>query len=318
MVEMVNPMHRIWSCGRWNKLVLEQVMGLILILLTGLLWSGIGVVLGVAVRRRYDVLSFITVAFVMSSICSWVLFLDWRLLLAGAVERPGALVLLLTAAGAAGGMGMFFLQRSMVAGAAAWTVGQSALVIPFLAGSLFLGEPLRISGVLGVAAIVLSMIAFSRGNRQSQSGSDMGTGQKWLRHALAAFLLLGAQQALSSVPSSWPGWTDSAGLRVPITLTAGVLPFLVISVRRGMSLDRAVWGIAAAYAVLVIAGQYLLFCAMDQLSLEGRLSLAFPLALGTSIVIFAMWDLLVWKRCPDRLTTIGICLGLLGVIALAK
>lgn len=292
-------------------------MGLVLILLTGVIWSGIGVVLGLAVRRRADVYSFITAAFVMSSIGSWLLLPDWRQLLAGKVERPGSLILLLTLAGAAGGAGMLFLQRAMVAGAAAWTIGQSALVIPFLAGSLFHGEPMRVSGVAGVAAIVFSLIAFARRTRHSEPGAGAAAARNWLRDAIIAFSLLGIQQTLSSVPSTWPGWTDTAGLRVPITLSAGALPLLVISMRRGVRLDRFAWGLATAYAVLVVTGQYLLFPAMDHLRLEGRLFLAFPIALGSCIVIFALWDLMVWKQRPDRMTLVGISLGLLGVVALA-
>ncbi len=292
-------------------------MGLVLIILTGLIWSGIGVVLGLAVRRRSDVHSFITAAFLMSSISSWVLLPDWRQLLVGEVERPGSLVLLLSLAGVAGGVGMLFLQRAMVAGAAAWTVGQSALVIPFLAGSLFQGEPMRASGGVGVVAIVFSLIAFARRNRHSEPGSVSADARNWLRDAIIAFVLLGIQQTLSSIPSTWPGWTDSAGLRVPISLTAGALPLLFLAMFTRIGLNREAWGLAALYAVLVIAGQYLLFAAMDQLRLEGRLSLAFPIALGSCIVIFALWDLIVWKQHPDSLTLAGICLGLLGVVVLA-
>ncbi len=137
-------------------------MGLILILLTGLVWGGIGVVLGVASRRKLNVLAFIAFATALSSVAAWVVLAKWPQLLAGSVDRPVPLVMILVVAGIAGTVGMLCLQRAMTAGAAAWTVGQSAMVIPFLVGVLFLGEPMRLCGGLGVVAIVLSLLSFAR------------------------------------------------------------------------------------------------------------------------------------------------------------
>jgi uncharacterized membrane protein len=288
------------------------VMGLFLILLTGVAWGGIGIVLDFASKRKLSALTFITVATGISSVAAWAFLAKWPVLLAGEVERPAHLTLLLTVGGIAGAVGMLCLQKSMTAGAAAWTVGQSAMVIPFLVGILFLGDDMRVCGGLGVAVIMCSLASFYKEDRNSES-----SGQPWLRFALIAFVFLGVQQTLSSIPSSWDGWSDTAELRVPIVLTAGAIPLACVIAYRRQSIGRGIWGLALCYATLVVVGQALLFRAMDQLRTEGRLSLAFPLALGTCIVIVSLWDLFVNRRPASRFTLVGIVLGLVGVILLA-
>lgn len=287
-------------------------MGLVLILLTGLAWGSIGVVLGSSSKRKVDAVTFMAAATLLSCVFSWGLLVDWPVLLAGKVERPVPLIGLLGLAGLAGGLGMLALQKSMTAGAAAWTIGQSAMVIPFLTGILFLGEPMRLTGGLGLTVILLSLLAFARGRPATDSANG-----PWLSYALGAFLLLGLQQALSSIPSSWEGWSDGAGLRVPIALTAGAVPLVAIVLIRRRPFCKGAWQLAGSYAVLVVTGQSLLFAAMDRLRTTGRLSLAFPLAIGTCILLVALWELFGWKRPPERLTLAGISLGGAGVVLLA-
>jgi len=203
-------------------------------------------------------------------------------------------------------------ETGLAVGAAAWTVGQSAMVIPFLAGVMFLGDAMRVCGGLGIAVILCSLASFCKGDLDSES-----PGQPWLGFALIAFVFLGVQQTLSSIPSSWDGWSDTAGLRVPIVLTAGAIPLVCAVVLRRVPIGQGIWGLALGYAALVVLGQMLLFRAMDNLRTEGRLSLAFPLALGTCIVIVSIWDIVTKRQWPDRFTMAGIVLGLAGVILLA-
>ena len=290
-------------------------MGLILILLTGLAWGGIGIVLGYVSKRKFDVFTFITAATVLSSLGAWIFLANWSSIIAGECKETPNLLLVLTFAGVAGGLGMLYLQKSMTGGAAAWTVGQSAMVLPFLAGTFFFEESMRLTGGVGVAIIIFSLVSFAKGS--SDSTADSKGEVPWLRFALIAFVLLGIQQTLSSVPSSWEGWSDSGGLRVPLVLTAGGVPLFILAVLKRKKPNREIIGLSISYSILVIVGQFLLFTAMDQLRLEKQLSLAFPIAIGTCIIIVALWDILVWKRRPGRMTIIGLILGLAGVVLVA-
>jgi uncharacterized membrane protein len=291
-------------------------MGLILILLTGLAWGGVGVVLGASSRRKIDGVVFVAVATAIGAGISWICLVNWAAVLAGDVDGRPSLLPILVTAGVAGSLGMLSLQRAMGGGAAAWTVGQSAMVIPFAVGVVCFGEPFRQRGGVGVVIIVLSMIAFSIDKTVPESGSTSKR-HAWLRHALTAFLLLGLQQVLSSVPSSWDGWSDAAGIRVPVILTAGAIPLVIGVAVRGLKVERTIWRLAAAYGLIVVVGQYLLFRALDQLSLEGRISLAFPIAIGTCILLVTFWDIVVWKNRPAKMTLVGLLLGVAGVVMLA-
>jgi len=286
-----------------------------LILLTGVVWGGVGIVLGLVARRQWNALAFMSVATTLAAAGSWVFLAHWPSLLARQVPRALPLVLLLTAAGIIGAGGMLCLQKALTAGVAGWTVGQSAMVIPFLVGILFLGEHPRLAGMLGLLAILGSLVAFSRSGKTPGSGpaSDHG----WFRYALLALLLLGIQQSLCLIPSAWEGWSDTARLRIPLLLTSGALALIAVSAKRHLRPERGIRLLATIYAALVIGGQVLLFAAMDRLRAEDRLALAFPIAIGVSMVAMALWDRLAWKNRPDRPAWVGILLGLLGVVLLA-
>jgi drug/metabolite transporter (DMT)-like permease len=291
-------------------------MGLVLIFLTGVVWGGIGIVLGFVARRRWSVLAFMSAATTLAALGAWAFLAHWPSLLAGHVPRALPLVLLLTAAGIVGTVGMLCLQRAMTAGAAGWTVGQSAMVIPFVVGILFLGEPPRLAGMLGLSAILGSLVAFSCNRRAPVSGSAADPG--WFRQALLALLLLGIQQSLCMIPSSWEGWTDTARLRIPLVLISGAAALLAVSAKRRLCPEHGIWLLATLYAALVVGGQVLLFAAMDRLRAEDRLALAYPIAIGVSMVAMALCERWVWRNRPTRSAWAGILLGLLGVILLAS
>jgi len=219
-------------------------------------------------------------------------------------------------AGLSGTFGMLYLQQAMTAGSAGWVLGQSAMLIPFALGIFFFGEQLRAGGIAGVIAIIFTLVAFA-GARNKSAQSANGPANKWFSRGLAALLLLGIQQFLSSIPSSWQGWTDSSGLRVPLTLTAGVLPLIIIVCRRRVKPAKDMVSLALLYAGMIICGQLLLFKAMDYLSQKGRLSLTYPLAIGSCMLLVIMYDFLIWKNRPSRRLLAGLLSGTAGVILMA-
>ena len=114
--------------------------GLALILLTGLAWAGLGVVSGTVARRGLDAAAYLTAGTLASTLVGWILLPNWPVLLGGEVERGAAFIPLIFGAGLLSTASFFFLQKAMTGGAAAWAVGQSAMVITFVVGILFLGH----------------------------------------------------------------------------------------------------------------------------------------------------------------------------------
>ena len=283
-------------------------VGLTLIIATGIVWGGIGVVLAVVSKEKIETWSFIGIATGISSLGAWFFLVDWPLLLSGEANAPLQLFYILGFGGVTSIIGMACLQKSMKAGAAAWAIGQSALVFPFLAGVVFLDDVLYTSGVFGVITILFSLILFTKANRHKKEYQ-----QSWLRYALMAFVFLGIPQTMSTIPSSWEGWSDNAGLRVPIVLTAGAIPLLCLVIYKKKSVQRGAIKLSFYYAILVITGQGLLFSAMDHLKNEKKLSLAFPLALGTCIIVVALWEIYIKRKWPDLFTLSGIMSGIIGI-----
>ena len=287
-------------------------MGISLTILTGLIWGGIGVVLEVATKRKINSWVFIAIASTLSSIGAWSFFVRWDVVSSGEIQKPFQTFIILSIAGLFGTLGMVCLKKSMNAGASAWTVGQSSLVIPFIAGCILFDKHIHISGILGVSFILLCLFLFYQ-----HTNSESKDKKPWFKDAILAFLFLGIQQTASSIPSSWDGWTDSANLRVPILLTSGCIPLVFYVLIIKSKIQQGLWNLSVIYAILVLIGQGCLFAAMDLLRKTQQLSLTFPIALGTCILFITLWDIIKQKSVPSFLTISGILCGLLGIIFLS-
>ncbi len=286
--------------------------GLIYILLTGLSWAGIGVVSGTVARRGLNATAYLTAGTFIAAVASWIFLPNWPVLLAGEVDRGAVFIPLIFGAGLLSMASFFFLQKAMIGGAAAWAVGQSAMVIPFVVGLFLFGEAAATVRLLGVASIVGSLLAFMKVRQSSPTQEG-----HWLPAAILSMLLAGACQVMASVPSSWAGWEDSAGLRIPLIQTAGLVLLLCMSVYSRRWPTKMEWKWGVAFAVVAFAGLLLLFAGLDHLGREGRLALGYPLALGSCIALVALYDILVWKHPHCRWRFLGIAGCLLGIVLLA-
>ena len=296
-------------------------MGLLLIILTGLSWGGVGIILDRAARRGMDACAFQMAGNILGAGGAWLVLVRWPVLLAGsAVPRLMPLVWIMGVAGVLGTAGMFAMQRALSRGfsAGVWTVGQSAMVVPFIFGMVFLAQPFHWTGVLGVVATIVCLgllAAVHGGMEEGGAGGRKGTG--WFGLALLAFAFLGAQQTLCMVPSSWPGWTDAAQLRVPIVAMAGGGVMAVVAGFRRRWPTRGEWFLAAGYGAVGLLGQVLLFAAMDRLRAEGRLAVAYPIAVGLCILVMAVRDAAANRSGRTPLALAGILFGLTGVVLIA-
>ena len=113
----------------------NMLLGATLAVTAGLLWGGLGVLMSMLARRGlpYPALTAPSMAF--SALAAWLLVADHELLLTGAVPRLGTLTVVMVVSGVLSGLGINAISAGMRRGhhAAAWTIGQSALVLPFLA-----------------------------------------------------------------------------------------------------------------------------------------------------------------------------------------
>ncbi|HNT35641.1 MAG TPA: hypothetical protein PKH07_11650 [bacterium] len=288
----------------------------LLIALTGLLWAGVGGFYSRVARKGHRVLLFSLIVSLFVSCFSWAAC-DWDALLAGAVPKAPIFVPIMLMTGIASQAGMILMMHSMRLGrqAAAWTISQSAMVVPFLAGVLIWQERMSAGNLLGVVILLVSIVLF--GQRVHEEGKPPAK-QTWFVLALLAFAVSGLGATLSTAPSHWHGWQDTARLRVPLLNTAALLAFGTFGVREAMKKmpSKDEWLTAILCALTVFAGQNTFYAGMDRMALVQKVSLTYPLSISLCIMAFAVYTRLHLGEKLGRLGAMGLTLGVIGILLL--
>ena len=304
-----------------------MLQGLLFTLTTGLLWAAIGVAYSVMAQRRMGFFAVMGPSFVVTTALAWGVLPNYRLLANGGVDRLSALAAIMAGAGAITVVGMACMQEAMRRGhhAASWAVGQSALVAPYLVGVLLFSEPLVWNKALGVLLILGSLVAFGwarkgeRDEKERSQSSDAASrgGLGWFMLVIHALLLLSVSQSLTTLPSHWAGWTDAAGLRVPLFFSGLGAAYLAagLIVRKLPGKEELL--VAAALVVLALPSHFCLYRAMDCLKPLQMVGAVYPLAVGICILGFALYSLLLLKEKTTAFHVLGLCVGLAGIVLLS-
>jgi len=189
----------------------DAVQGVGVIVFTGLLWAVSGAFFSHVARRGMKPCAFGLAMASSVSVLGWALLCNWGALRRGDISRAPELVLILSVAGMLNWAGMLLMMAAMRRGhqAGSWTVAQSAMVIPFLAGALLWHDSLMAVHGAGALLILAAIPLF--GQQKSHVEAD-AAGGRWFPMALLAFGVLGLSQTLCRVPSHWPGWVDTGRL----------------------------------------------------------------------------------------------------------
>ena len=112
-----------------------MLQGIILSLFTGITWAGVGIVTSQIVKRDLDYLTYGIQSSLLACLGAALFLTPWPVVLAGVPPRCAELILVLTVSGSFQALGFWWMQRAMRDGphALIWTLGQMALVVPFLA-----------------------------------------------------------------------------------------------------------------------------------------------------------------------------------------
>ena len=277
-----------------------MVDGLILAIGTGLIWSVVGIFFSRIARRGGDVLRFQLIISSIIALQAWAVC-DWKDVLSGNIPAAQKIIPIMVSSGIVGCMGMLTLILAMRRGhqAITWTIGQSAMAIPFLAGLLLWREPANTGSLVGMALIVVGIALFGRRREETQKNSS---GDGWFTITLLAFLTTGLSQAISTIPSYWPGWVDEARLRVPLGSSGSLITLLVINLfRRGVKWNSE-WRLAVPCAMIAVFGQFGLYASMDKLAEVNKIALVYPLCTAVCVLGFAVYSRV---RLKERLGLAG-------------
>lgn len=297
-----------------------MLSGLTLVIVAGLLWGCVGILHSRVAGGRLSFTGYGAMSTAVAAVVGATLYVRWTPLLAGAATRTGTLVAVMAASMLLNVSGFLLVQRALRRGhqAGTWTVAQSAMIFPFLAGVALWGDSLSPARVAGFVAILAGIAAIGRGRAVVAGSHPASHGGRWFGLALLAFGLLGGQQVLTHVPSHWADWSDVANLRPTIMFVTGALAYGTLTVWTRAWPGRREALLAALGAVIALTSQACLFAGMDRLSGAGLGAIVYPAAIGVCILTFALYSLLVLREPTSRYHWLGLacCIAGIAVIAL--
>lgn len=292
-----------------------MLSGVLVLTIVGCLWGVLGVVIS---RMRDKGLAFVACTMLSSlftATIAWSIFpgcpqppqnADWQpIFWLGAVLGSAEILRI---------SGLLLVQRAMKTGhnGQAWIVAQASFVIPLGAGILFFGEALSLPRGLGVL-LCLASVAILGATRHtpareaasvsntadaagpSAAGSEMPATNKnldWRIFAFLAFLVLGVQQTLMTVPSYWSVPPEILQWRIPLMLTWGTLINTLIMIKKRVRPTRALLLPAAGLALSSVAGTVLFFYGLDLLAKVQMVSLAYAITIAACILSFTLYSTL--------------------------
>lgn len=276
------------------------------------MWASAGMIFSRIARSEKSTIAFIGTTATLTVIFSWLGVANWHVLSLGHIVRLQELIAAMVLAGLFNAVYQQLMLVSMQSGhnAIAWTIAQSAMVIPFLAGIIVWHDMPSLWRIGGVACLLAMIVVLGIENMGKASAN--GT-ERWLPLVLLTFLSVGLGQTFFSMPSRWAGWTDSAHLRLPISFSAAMVVNLGALLVSRVKPDRQVTSYALLYAALALAAQKLLFACMDMLAHVGLLGIAYPLAAGVCILAFALYSAFILKEKFKRTEMLAMAIGMLGL-----
>ncbi|MBN2642274.1 MAG: hypothetical protein JXR78_11510 [Victivallales bacterium] len=299
-----------------------MLIGILTAIGTGLLWTVVGGAMSYCARAKIDFKSYYAVNMFLSALFTAAVYIRWNVVSSDLVGNLLPLVFVIGGAGLISAIGIIVMQSAMARGhnGVIWAIGQSALIIPFLAGIVLFGEACGFMRVLGLMLILLGMVlpVWSRRNRESSNSSGNG-GSLWLKLALIAFVLFGIGQTFQSIPSYWTGWQDNACLRPTLGCVGSFVGIVgsMIVFRSRLLLSRKMLLLALLMAAQSVLSIRLFYVAMDHLAAHGMGSIGFPMIVGSCIFGFSIYSIFILKEKCNISGWVALTLTVSGIFALS-
>lgn len=289
-----------------------MLAGIICALIAGACFAAGAGLIGAVGRRGLPLMAVLSAGSALAGLAS-LAGVDWTGL--AAAPRLDGLAAWIVPAAALNILGHGLIAQAMAGGrpAIAWAIGQGGQAVPFIVAALVWREAAGPAAWTGLAVLLGGIAVLAAGRADGGRTARRG----WTLLALGALACYGLNQTLMAVPSHWSGWHDQARLRLPLTLFAGALAAGALAGCAGWTRWRAVLPWALPYAAILLGAFTGLYLALDRLAAAGASGIAWPLACGTGVGLFAAWD----RRRPGhawrRRDLAGLILVLAGIALLA-
>jgi drug/metabolite transporter (DMT)-like permease len=232
------------------------------------------------------------------------------------------LVLSLIAGGGVNIIGILAMEKGMRSGhnGTVWVIAQTAMIFPFFMGLVIFGEKLTLFRGIGIGLIVMNLIAVGKQKNVSvvpvENKGDIRI--SWLVYSFIAMLFFGMGQCLSSLPSYWKfHGLDPVKRTVFFQIgTAGILALM--SVMKPM---KPKWNSFKPAMLLAISGVlssfFLFFYGLDRLAEAGVGSIGYPVAVGSCIIGFSIYSIVILRETMNKIQCGFMTLGILGMVLIA-
>ena len=213
---------------------------------------------------------------------------------------------------------------------AVWGIMQSALIFPYLVGLIFFLQPLTLPNILGMLLVMSALVFFAMAkNQKAQPGMKICS--KWRFYAFLALGIIAIQQNLATAPSAY---FESPKLVSPVvrslsgaagTLFAACIWTLVMEIRRRGSAKEMFSGLKNPWLYLYVLGMQpfnlffayaLLYPGLDAMGRAGVGSICYPLLVGSCIVSFSLYSILVLKEKASKVQIAALVLCMIGLAGL--
>lgn len=293
-----------------------MLQGIALCILTGLIWAVLGANTSRMAKSGSDPVAFSAISSFFSMLWAWIFVADWDRLIHQSVPRLGDLLIVMPLTSIFASAYSILMLYAMKKGhtGISWTIGQSAMVVPFILSIVIWNDKVTASGIIGITFILLTLILLgsSKSNQTTQK-----TELIWYPIILLTFISISLQQLFSMIPSHWAGWADVANLRIPLSATTSFAIQIVLMLAMKKRPDRKIALNALFQSSLGIIGSKIFYTSMDLISPTGYLPIVYPLAVSICIVGVTLYSMFIIKEYFGRREVLGVVTGMAGIILIS-
>ncbi len=279
-------------------------------LLTGALWGGVGVLIGLAPTGKRELSTFFLLYAAVFLAFVWL----FRFPQMAPLREIWCVAAVIIPVGIIDIIGFYLIKLGMSAGnqGLAWSIVQSAMVIPFVGAVLFLGQK---AGLIQWLGLVIMVVSITLMGLSKPKGAPQGkNGKRYLLLVFTAFLLIGIAQFMYTLLGNL-GLSEAAlSWRLPIASINICLCWLVDCLWNHSFAPQKVWKLSVIYGIVVALGQISLFSAIDNAQRAGIVYMVYPIVMSLCILLHSLYCGLVKREALGVCGWCGILLSVPGIL----
>lgn len=288
--------------------------GAVLTILTGVTWAAVAGIYSAAAERQKNYIGFMFCYMSIFAILVWI----FQFPSAAPLNEILKVACIIAPGNICSTVGFYLLFIAMRKGShtVAWTITQTAMIVPFLGGWLILDDRISAINLAGLFLIVSALILLGTDKSQKDEKKQNRI-ETTILLSFIAMILVGLAQFSTILPSEKNGFSGEAlTWRLPVNAICGLLTWAGVAAVKRSKIDRPAvkWGVW--YAFFVTIGQILFFLSVDSMAKFSVSGIVYPVSISLSILLFAVYRAIFRREKIKPLIGVGLFLLFLGVAAM--